>query len=123
MIAENRAVLAARHAQERQNLAEQQAAEVDAFESEHGDIDDVKVEGGTPNEALRNLVEFLRHYRGIDHLAGASNGDYDFHLLRRDVSTVVTMALDSLKPKVIVERPLRQCLHTADCDADCRPYC
>lgn len=122
MIAENRAVLAARHAQERQDLAERQAAEVDTFESEHSDIDDVKVEGGTPNEALRNLVGFLRHYRGIDQLAGASNGDYDFLLSRRDVSTVVTLALDSLKPKVIVERPLRECLHTADCDAGCRSY-
>lgn len=125
MIAENRTVLAARQAQERLDLAKQQAAEVEAFEAEHGDIDAVTVEGGTPNDSLRRVVEFLHllPVRSDNHLMTArGHGDEEAPLLRRDVSLVTTMALDSLKPKVIVERPLRECLHTARCDAGCRPY-
>lgn len=125
MIAQDRAALAARQAQERLDLAKQQAAEVEAFEIEHADIDAVTVEGAALTEPLRRVVEFLRllPIRSSDHLVTARGHDgQEAQLLRRDVSHIVMMALDSLKPQVIVERPLTRCLHTAHCDAGCRPY-
>jgi len=97
MTLEDRAAVAARHAQECLELATRQAAEVLAFEVECGDTNSVTVHDGTPADSLRRVVEFLRYYKGINHLIATTNGDQVAHLLRSDLSNVVRMALGGLQ--------------------------
>jgi hypothetical protein len=121
----NSAELAAKYARERLELAQRHADAIAELDDDD-DIDQVRVDTGISaeqGEAVARVHAFLRRHqaRNIAEKEIIFRID-DARLLHSDLKMLLKVAYDAQQPKVIVDRPLRQCLHTADCDAGCRPY-